>query len=304
MNNSIGIKSYASLAGSAQTSRVQSTTGDSENMGHVPKDSLTAGLVDHEPTYQQLLERNRQLEAELSKAKSDGPIRLDPANDKLTIAGLKMPDYEIEHMEVKVSALGGYLGNALSIESLLENQGKLPLPPVDQLAQSPMTIDALKLKVPAKTLQKASSLMGREAMQRNGIKELSIRPEAGNKLHLRGTIDKLIDIPFDLTGELSVSEGNEIHFKAGQTKVFGFLPVPNLVMRIAASLAGRDMEEMGVQQKGDTFVFDADDFLPKNVRLQLTRVGTESGALVLEGRAPTEKTVPASHNPTTLLSLE
>ena len=160
------------------------------------------------------------------------------------------------------------------------------------------------LLVPYPYAAKDHQTLNAEAMQRNGIKELSIRPEAGNKLHLRGTIDKLIDIPFDLTGELSVSEGNEIHFKAGQTKVFGFLPVPNLVMRIAASLAGRDMEEMGVQQKGDTFVFDADDFLPKNVRLQLTRVGTESGALVLEGRAPVEKTVQPSHNPTTLVSLE
>jgi hypothetical protein len=303
MHNTIGTVSSKPVA-AARHLATRSSSGPAVANG--PRDTVTSGPGAGQPTYQQLLERNRQLEAELSKAKAEvGPIRLDPANDKLTIVGLKTHDFEISHLEVKVSALGDYLGDALSIETLLENQGQLPLPPVDQLARSPMTVDALKLKIPAKTLQKSSELMGKDAMRRNGIKELSIRPEAGNRLHMRGTIDKLVDIPFDISGELAVSRGNEIHFKAGKTKVFGFLPVPNLVMRIAASLAGRDMEQMGVQQRGDTFVFDADDFLPQNVRLELTRIGTEDDGLVLEGRAPKDlSTSPASRNPTTLAALD
>lgn len=273
----------------------------------LPRDQVaTAGSWPDQPSYQQLLERNRQLEAELAKAKSEaGPIRIDPERGTLTIDGLKTADYEVQHLQVQVSALGGYLGKALSIETLLEHQGQLPLPPTDQLAKEPMTVDALKLKIPAATLEKSSRRLGEDAMRRNGLKELSIQPEENGQLRLRGTIDKLIDIPFDLRGELSVAEGNEIHFKAGKTRVFGFLPVPNLIVRIAASLAGRDMEEMGVKQKGDTFVFDADDFLPQNVKLQLTRIDTERGGLILEGRAPDQKsTLPPAHNPTTLTSFE
>lgn len=272
----------------------------------LPRDEVvTAGSLPDQPSYQQLLERNRQLESELARVKSQaGPIRIDPERGILTVDGLKTADYEVQHLQVQVSALGGYLGKALSIEALLEHQGQLPLPPTDQLAREPMTVDALKLKIPAATLEKSSRLLGQEAMRRNGLKELSIQPEENGQLRLRGTIDKLIDIPFDLRGELTVAEGNEIHFKAGKTRVFGILPVPNLVVRIAASLAGRDMEEMGVKQRGDTFVFDADDFLPKNVKLQLTRIGTEAGGLLLEGRAPEHKPAATAHNPTALASFE
>lgn len=52
-----------------------------------------------------------------------------------------------------------------------------------------------------------------------------------------------------------MAEGNEIHFKVGQTRVFGFLPIPKLVVQLAAAIAGRDIEELGVKQKGDTFIF-------------------------------------------------
>jgi hypothetical protein len=270
-----------------------------------PLDGFTVPESDEQaqPTYAQLLERNRQLEAELTRARAEnGPIRLDPANNKLTVVGLKTPDYEIERLEVKMSDLGGYLGDALSIESLLESQGKVPLPPLDQLAKAPMTIDALKLKIPSETLRKSSSVLGKEQLARNGVKELSLTPEKGNLLRIQGVLDKLIDVPFELTGSLSVSEGNEIHFKPGKTTAFGFVPIPKLLVRIAASLAGKDMAEIGVQQRGDTFAFDADDFLPPNVKIRLTRLGTESGALLLEGQAPREK--PPESNPTTLAVLE
>ena len=303
MNNSISSISHSGLPISRS---VAIGKGAAEETSTPPQGDGVAlgGGGGAEPSYQQLLERNRQLEAELARVKSEeAPIHLDPESGMLTINGLKTTDFEVEHMRVKVSALSGYLGKALSIETLLENQGQLPLPPTDQLAREPMTVDALKLRIPGSTLQKSSQLLGKEAMERNGLKDLSIKPEGQSKLRLSGTIDKLIDIPFDLSGELSVAEGNEIHFKVGKTRAFGILPVPNLVVRIAASLAGRDIEEMGVKQKGDTFIFDADDFLPKNVALQLTRLGTEGGAVVLEGKAPEEKpSTPVPHNPTTLIS--
>ena len=159
----------------------------------------------------------------------------------------------------------------------------------------------MKISLPGETLLKSTEMVGEESLRQNDIKDLRLEPSQGDALRIRGKVDKLIDIPFDIEGKLAVAEGNKIEFSLGKSKVFGVLPLPGLVKQIVARVAGKSMEEMGVEQRGTTFIMDADDFLPKQVKVQLTRVGTEKGRLVLEGTKPQETEPQPEVVPTTLL---
>jgi hypothetical protein len=256
------------------------------------------------PSYAELQREVADLRAEVADLRQDQtPIRLDPQNDRMAIKNLKTPDFHVHDLSLKMDAMSDLFDEHTSLEALLKAGMGDGSEPIDfgKIRNEPMEIEAMKISMPGSTLVRSSQQVSGDALKENDIKGLTIEPRRGDILKIRGKIDKLIDIPFDIEGRLSVHEGNKIEFALGKSKVFGVVPIFGLVKRIVANIAGKNMEEMGVEQRGTSFLMDADDFLPENIKVGLTRVGTEGGRLVLEGKAPEKATAPApDRTPATL----
>ncbi len=270
-----------------------------------PDNKPSDSFLPNSPTYEELLAENRKLRGKVDQLQQErsevGPIQIDPSRDRLTVTNFKTPDFEVEKLQVGVSDLNRLLGDTLSLDKLLESRGgELPLPPFDELQDTPITVGELKLRIPGKTLKASALKLGEDTLEKNGLRDLSIEARPGDRLKLSGKVDRLIGIPFEVNGKLSVDSENRVQFKLEKSRVFGVVPVPRIVVSIAAALGGKDMADLGVEQRGDTFTFDPGTFLPKNVRLKLTRVGTDRGALVVEGKAPDPPAEPP-RNPTTLV---
>ena len=248
-----------------------------------------------------------ELRAEIGKLREEqSPIRLDPQNDRMSIVDLKTPDFHVHDLQVKMSAMSMVFDEHTSLKALLKIGMVRKAEPIDfeELRKQPLEIEKMKISLPGSTLVRSSQQVGGDDFEKHDIKELNIQPRDGDVLKIRGKVDKLIDIPFDIEGKLSVHEGNRIEFALGKTRVFGVIPVFGLVKRIGAAIAGKSMEEMGVERKGTSFIMDADDFLPENAQVRLTKIGTEGDRLVLEGASPGEEhAVPAAERAPSTLTL-
>ena len=59
-----------------------------------------------------------------------------------------------------------------------------------------------------------------------------------------------------------------------------------MLMDMASSMAGKKLEALPVTQDGQTFVVDPKALKPENVEVDLTRITTSGGKLVVEGGSP------------------
>ncbi|MGE0494530.1 MAG: hypothetical protein AB7S38_35300 [Vulcanimicrobiota bacterium] len=281
-----------------------SGVGKAGAAGAVPQRRAHGSAPNGEPPPldpQDLLAENQRLKAELAQLKSHrSPVSFDPDHNRISVQGLKTRDFEICAFEARTEAVDTLLEQTLSLDALLARPGELVLPKLDGLKDTPFEVDSFKLKLPGRTLARSAQAIGRDAMRRQGIKELEVQPMGGDRIRLAGSVRRFLDVPFEVSGKLGL-EGNKVRFSLEKAHIFGGLPVPRLVVELFSALTGKDLQEMHVQQRGQDFLIDTGVFIPKNFKMALTRIGTEAGQLVLEGGKPAPPPEPkANHNPTTL----
>lgn len=271
---------------------------------HIPRNRERAPLAQEEtsvqPTYDELALENAHLRSQLKKAEADaGPIRLDPGAGKLVIKDLTTPDYSVDRLKVKTEGLG----DQLELDAFMAD-GKPALPPLEKYKDMAIEVEDLKARIPEATINRTATSAGAEALAKNGIQDLDIRIGEGGRLTVSGKVDKLIDIPFELTGKLSVGDGGALRFELEKSHIFGVVPVPKLVMGLAASMTGSKLEKVGVRQQDNTFEFDVNSLLPPNIRMGLTNIDSRQGELILEGGSKPTKEVPQpASNPTVITEM-
>ena len=217
--------------------------------------------------------------------KQDGPwgplgrtISLDLDTGQVQIRNLQTPDLKIEHLEVRLPEAGHLIENMVNVQSLLK--GKMPS--LQGLEKSPIQVEAGRIKLPEETVNQALQQIGGPLLADKGIMDAAISLEEGNRVVLTGTLDKLIDVPFRVEGQLSAANDKQVRFSLEKTKVMGFLPVPRLLTDIFTAMASRDLEKANVQQQGDDFLVDVGAFLPKNVSVGLKSIEAHDGYLLVE----------------------
>ncbi|MGE0490856.1 MAG: hypothetical protein AB7S38_16735 [Vulcanimicrobiota bacterium] len=270
----------------------------------VPRNRDRAPLASQEtsiqPTYDELALENAHLRGELKKAQAEaGPIRLDPAAGKLVIKGLSTPDYSVDRLKVKTEGLG----DQLALDAFLAD-GRPALPPLEKYKDMAVEVEDLKARIPEATINRTATSAGAEALAKNGIQDLDIRVGEGGRLTVSGKVDKLIDIPFELTGKLSVGDGGSLRFELEKSHIFGVVPVPKLVLGLAASMTGSKLEKVGVRQQDNAFEFDLDGLLPPNIQMGLTNIDSRKGELIIEGGSkPTREAPRPASNPTVITEM-
>lgn len=117
--------------------------------------------------------------------------------------------------------------------------------------------------------------------ERSNIDDLRLSSDQG-RLVQKGEIDKKIDLPFKVKGELSATADGRIRVHAGSVKAFG-LPVKR-VMKLF-SIEMDDLVKVqpgnGVVVDGDDMILDPEKILPApHIRGKVTKVRLEGNSIV------------------------
>lgn len=237
------------------------------------------------PTYDQLQAENRALKQKLDEV-GDSPIRLNPRGDTLKIQDLRTPLVTVESLEVQSPSIGDTLDRSLDPERL--GQGL----DLKSLTSAPVQVRDLKVSLPESTINHFAAAEG----AKNRVQDLRIEFGSDGEVKVSGKAHKLVNIPFQMKGFVDVAEGGKVRLRMGGGKVFGFVPIPRLLMDMAASMGGKELAQAGVEQEDKTLLIDPKRFLPENVEFQLDKIETRPGALYLQGSDGREDT----QNPTVI----
>jgi hypothetical protein len=239
------------------------------------------------PTYAELQAENEALRERLERS-GESPIQLSPGDNSLRIRDLHTPVAHIEELEVESSTIQTFFNKSLSVDSLT---GKELVDP-RTLARSSASVKKLKMTVPEATVNRFAA---KEAAK-NNVEDFKVQFHDGGEVSVSGKANKGPGIPFHLRGFVDLTDGGQVRMRLGQSRVFGFLPVPRFMMDMAASMSGKQLSRAGVVQKGDSFILDPQKFIPENIDFQLEKIETREGHLFIQGGSGVEE----SHNPKVL----
>lgn len=251
-----------------------------------------------------LEDENDLLRLELRRLKERQQTELGPTlqfaadKNRVEVRNLPLAGMKVEELTAQF-APGVDLLKEFSLERILDDPTRLLQPALDPLVENPIRIERLAMSIPAKVANEAARLRGGEMLKKEGLSDLNISFEPGGRVRATGSVDKLIPVPFNITGKLELTRDKKIRFAPEKVRLLG-IPMPRLVVSIANAMAGDSLKKLDIQSDGEALIIDPKSFLPKNVQLQLTRIATQGDQLVLEGGPPPP--APPAPPPKTLMA--
>lgn len=270
--------------------RKDRSTGDTSP--ELPKDEMIRSLEDE----------NRHLRADLEEMKKKldqkeaipgGRLEYDLGRNLLKLEGISTKDYTVDRLEVLLPD-GDNLEERLMSSFKLNGEGMtMPESLLIALKNTPLEIQKARISIPAETMTRMLLESRQEALKKEGIKNVGIELEEGDRLVLSGWAKKLVPVPFSIKGELSITDDGRVRYHVKKMSA-GLLPVPKIIQGIIMAIADKTMTDTTIERRGDEYIIDPGAFIPPNIRVKLTGVATEKDRLILAadsppGQAPAKK---------------
>lgn len=237
------------------------------------------------PTHQTLMAENRKLKEQLAALKKEqDPISVNPAQGTVKIRNYQTDSYTIERLDLQ----GEGITEMTEAMSRLDRwvKPRPTFPDVGQSLRSKITVSDMKVALPFSTMNDLIPKISGPQLKEAGIRSISISAgERPDEIAIRGRVKKLLEVGFDATGRVSLTEAGEPRFKLEKSHVAG-IPMPNFMASLATALFAGKMAEMGVRKEGESFVLDPKKLMPKNVDAQVTSLSVNQSGLVVEGGKP------------------
>lgn len=248
-------------------------------------------------SYNELQAENKRLKAELADAKqATGGVKLSTQDNRLEVNNLETPDISVDRLTVESTAVDK-VGELLSSASLVKSKGKLPTETLKDVAKEPVRVEAMKVRVPDDTVNRIV-----KGNPTKNLKGFEVEFGDDGAFQVRGKVNKIADVPFELAGFIDTTDDGQVRLKIGNSKIFGMVPVPKLIQNMATAMAGKKLEKLGITPTEDGLVMDPAALIPKNVDFKVSEVTTRDGELVVEGGPRTPKVLtmgPWGPRPTT-----
>lgn len=229
-------------------------------------------------SYQELQAENARLRSELQDARdSQVGIKLSTAENRLDVNSVETPDVSVDKLSIESTAVDK-VGKAISSASLLQSKGKLPLETLKEISQDPVRVEAMKVRVPDDTINRMANANGNK-----NLKGLEVEFGDNGQFNVKGKVNKLIDVPFELNGFIDNTDDGQVRVRLGKSKVFGMITIPKLIQDMASSMAGKKLDKLGVKSTDDGLILDTASLIPKNIDFKVSQVTTKDGELVVEG---------------------
>ena len=229
-------------------------------------------------SYQELQAENARLRSELREAKdSQGGVKLSSVENRLDVSNIETPDISVDKLSIESKAVDK-VGRAISSASLFQSKGKLPMESLKDLTQEPIRVEAMRVRVPDDTVNRMANANGNK-----NLKGLEVEFGDNGQFNIKGKVNQLIDVPFELNGFIDNTEEGQIRVRLGKSKLFGLITVPKLLQDMASSMAGKKLDKLGVKSTDEGLVLETASLIPKNVDFKVSQVTTKNGELVVEG---------------------
>lgn len=230
------------------------------------------------PSYQELQNENERLKAQLREAKdTTSGVKLCTQEKRLEINNLQTPDISVDRLSVESPAVDE-VGQLLSSASLLQSKGKLPVDRLKKVTQEPVRVESMRVRVPSSTINRIA-----QSSPNKNLKGVEVEFGEEGAFRVKGTVDKMIDIPFELNGFVDSTEEGQVRMRIGKSKLFGIISVPKLIQDMAGAMAGKKLDKLGVSHTDEGLLLDTQSLLPKNLDFKVGQVTTKKGELIVEG---------------------
>ncbi len=259
------------------------------------------GAVDMQPSVAEprdelihtLADENRKLRDELEamkrKVASGGGVEsnessfgYDLGTNTVTVRGFRARDMHIRHLQAVVADGDGIEKKLQESVGLSGFSGPDSSTLTALISTAHLDVRKFSIEVSSRDATQVV-LAGRKAdLEKEGIRDLAVSFEPGNCMVVRGTLKKLITIPFTLIGSLSVTDDHRIKYTITDMSA-GIVPLPDLLQPLVLSLAGGSLHDQSIEVSGDNVLVNTAAMLPDNIRVKPVGISTKDGFVVVEG---------------------
>jgi hypothetical protein len=242
-----------------------------------------------------LAEENARLRAEVDSLRqqmsaapptSDDTIQFDLKTNTLTATNIHTNDTTIERLRAHVDGVpvGDLVKQYASAHNAVAANGAPPK--LDHLLdEAGLRIEDLRIRVPEATANDALQTVAGDALAKERVKNVHVAFNNDGRIVATGTVHKLFDIPFTVSGRLSAAGDAQVRVALERAKLLSHIPVPHWVTRMVVAAAGGKDGIVRVENK-NTYVVKADAYIPDNLQVALSKIETTGGAIIFEAHAP------------------
>ncbi len=221
---------------------------------------------------------NARLRQQLAEKRKG--VHIDMESGTVEIHDMRSSAVQIDDLQLKLQGLSKLSGPLLD-PSTLQNPARMQQL-LSDLPKYPMTIEKANLRISEQAINQILTQRPVEGMQ-----DLKIKLGKSGDIQLSGYATKaFFKVPFEVRGSLSPEKAGAVRFKLDSTKVAGFLPVPNLMTNLFASLATRELAQAQIRQDDGGFVVSTKGMVPSNIGFGLESIRVQDGFLVIEAGQP------------------
>jgi hypothetical protein len=221
-----------------------------------------------------------------SQGPPDGAVQVDTQTGDILIKNLKTPDFTVTNLRARLPDAPAALSEAISLPNLLDESVKNPLAGLQKLADAPVEVQELALRIPASTALTAVHTLQDDTLNAYGVNNLSLKFEPGNEVALKG---KLHFIPFNAKAKLTLADAQHARISIMNVGA-GILPIPKPVKSLIIAVVTGMVNGRGIEPESDsTMKIDIGAFVPPTMNMGLQSLSTENGELVVTagpGEAP------------------
>ncbi|MBI2264586.1 MAG: hypothetical protein HYU64_05385 [Armatimonadetes bacterium] len=218
------------------------------------------------------------------KVTSTGKIEYDLGANLLKMKDVRTPDLVVDEMDIHIEKGNEFIERLLDLSSLAKGNGKIPLAPFYALQQAPKKIESFRIRIPQESASHALEAASGDRLAKEGIKNVNVSFEDENQMSLSGRIHRLVDIPFHVSGRISLGEDHKVRYSVDKMDLLGLIPLPHILRTLILALNDISAPKEGFQRDGNSYTLDLQSFLPEKTKARVDRAETEDGFLILEGK--------------------
>jgi hypothetical protein len=276
-------------AGQMHFSKGKKSGKSSGNEGPDPKDTLVKNLQDENTVLKAEIEKMKKLVAACNQNNCDpspkNSIKIELETHQIKLRKIDTKDLKIDYLDIHAPMTGDLLETATCLNNLMIYDNKNPDDAISKAVElslsSPVEVERARIRVPQESATRAAKTSPYVDLRKEGITELDIRFEKNNMMAISGWAKKILPVPFDIKGQLSITDDNLVKFQLKKQSV-GKIPLPSILGKIGMSMAKGKIQGEGIKFEGKSVIIDPKYFVADNINFKITGISTENNHLVLE----------------------
>jgi len=248
-----------------------------------PRDELIHTLADENRMLRDEFEAmKKKMAGRGGVESSESSFGYDLETNMITVRGFRARDMHIRHLQAVVADGDGIEKKLQQSVGLSGFSGADSSTLTALISTAHLDVRKFAIEVSSSDATQAVLATRKADLEKEGIRDLAVSFEPGNRMVVRGSLKKLITVPFTLSGNLSVTDDSRIKYNITHMSA-GIVPLPDLLQPLVLSLAGGSLHDQSIEVSGDNVLVNTAAMLPGHIRVKPAGISTGDGFVVVEG---------------------